>query len=81
MTILRRLPWKWTKHLSIHAYHWHDCSVCPDSNRMFAHPGLYLKRDLCGGAAIFIVWWPRHYIAISWDDDRGGCGGCQGCGQ
>ena len=78
MTILNGYRHKITKklgNLSIHAYTWHDCDSCPESNRMFATPGIKFRRPT-GGYCIFVVYWPRKYVVISWDGGRYGecCG-------
>ena len=75
MTIINgyKKPWSLLRHFGIHAYKWHDCEGC--NNKMFARPGIkYEGGNGHGFHSIFIVYWPRRYVVISWDDTK--CGDC-----
>ena len=79
MTIINgyKKPWKWLKHISIHAYKWCDSACCPDLNKKFSKIGIRLEDDKCNFfKSLFIVYWPRRYVVISWDNTK--CGECSG---
>lgn len=67
--------WLWPKHLSIHAYKWKDCFACPESNKKFAKVGIKFERGDSSFNNLFIVFWPKRYIVISWDNNVGCCPG------
>ena len=80
MTIINgfKKPWKWLNHLCVNAYKWYDLPSCPDANKKFSKIGIRLEDDKweCW-KSLYIVYWPKRYIVISWMYNDGGCEECE----
>ena len=63
--------------LSIHAYKWYYCASCPESNKKFATVGIKVDKPNAhnsGWWSVFIVYWPKRYVVITWRGHDCGCG-------